>query len=195
MPPGKLLMNYLDLCRMVLPLCPNLKLSHTEVYHAMLKLNDEEGYSFLGTGPCGTCRHLSSCLRKSLERFRSLAVVADKRRQTSKAMHYEDVAETTKVVSSIDTSSHEDRHTVCEPEGQVGDGLALAAQHPVDSYGIARSHSAGSMMAIPNSALCSGSRCNSDSSFAVGPSVDSPNMDALPPQCFSEFLTKQVLQM
>ena len=68
-----------------------------------------------------------------------------KRRQISKAMRKEHVSEIMKVVSSIDTSSHEDGHTVCEPERQVGDELALVSEHPVDSYGIARSHSAGSM--------------------------------------------------
>jgi len=71
-----------------------------------------------------------------------------------------------KVVSSIDTRSETDGYT----ERQFGDESALVAQDPVDSYGIARSPSAG--------------RCNRVSSFAVGPSVDSAYMDALPPQCF-----------
>ena len=146
---------------------------------------------FGSTNPCGTGRHLLACLRKSLEWFRSIAVVADKRRQISKAMRSEDVAEIMKVASSIDTSSHEDGHTVCEPERQVGDELALVAQHPVDSYGIARSHSAGWQFPTP---LC-----------VVAADVTVIRHSPLVPvwilrtwmlchrNVFSEFLTKQVL--
>ena len=93
---------------MVVTLCPNLKLSHAGVYQAMLKLNSKEGFSFLGPNPTGTCRHLSSCLRKALEWFRSIAVVPEKRKQVSKVILGQDWAEVMKVISSVDTSSHKD---------------------------------------------------------------------------------------
>ena len=119
-------------------------------------------------------------------------------------MRSEDVAEIMKVVSSIDTSSHKDDDMLWQPGPQV-DGeqqqLALVPFHRGDSFAVARSPSAGSMMSVGTIAGVARSP-SAGSTMSVGtiksvgdsPRTDRtfPYMDASPPQVFfSEFLTKQ----
>ena len=123
----------------------------------------------------------------------------------SKQIHGEDWAKLVKVISSVDTSSHKDDDMLWQGGPQV-DGeqqqqqLALVPFHRADSFAVARSPSADSMMSVGTITGVARSP-SAGSTMSVGtiksagesPRTDRtfPYMDASPPQVFSEFLTKQ----
>jgi hypothetical protein len=99
MPPLSVIMGYTDLAELFVVQCRSLKLSHVDLYAALLDIHQES--PCLGTAPFVTARNISQQIRKALEWFRNMALYREKFETVMKGACFEDQAAVLRVVDAV----------------------------------------------------------------------------------------------